>query len=71
MQPSGKAHEVEEISAPELRRSMAEIHIDTLAEEIARVGKLPASEPGKVERLYELSRKQQALLKAQKPGAKA
>jgi DNA primase len=71
MQPSGKAHEVEEISASELRRSMAEIHIDALAGEIARVGKLPASEPGKVERLYELSRKQQALLKAQKPGAKA
>ncbi|MDE2605957.1 MAG: DNA primase [Burkholderiales bacterium] len=71
LQPTGRAHEVEEVDEAALRRSMAAIHLDALAEEIARVGKLPASDSDRVERLYELSRKQKALLEAQKPGAKA
>lgn len=71
MQPSGKAMEVEEISAAALRRAMGEIHVDALAEEITRVNQLPLSDPMRQERLYELSRKQLALLRAQKPGAKA
>lgn len=71
MQPSGKAMEVEEISEAALRRAMGEIHVDALAEEITRVNQLPLSDPMRQERLYELSRKQLALLRAQKPGAKA
>jgi DNA primase len=78
MQPSGRALEIEEIGDAELRRAMNEIHLDAVAEDIERTAKLPASDPGRVERLYELSRKQQALLQqkkalqqAQKPAAKA
>lgn len=71
MQPSGRSLDVEEIGERELRRSMAGIHLDAVAEEITRVAKLPPSEPGKAERLYELSRKQQALLERQKHAAKA
>jgi DNA primase len=71
LQPSGRAFEVEEIGDSDLRRSMTAIHLDAIREEIAQAGRLPASDPGRVERLYELSRKQQALLEAQKPGPKA
>ncbi len=71
MQPSGRAHDVEEVGEPELRRAITLIHLDAVAEEIQRVGKLPASEPGRVERLYELSRRQRALQESQKPQAKA
>jgi DNA primase len=71
MQPSGRAYDFEEIGDPELRRAMTGIQLDSVAEEIARVAKLPASDPGRVELLYKLSRRQQALLEAQKPGTKA
>jgi DNA primase len=71
LQPSSGAHEVEEIGERALRRSMNEIHVDALAEEIARVSQLPASDPGRQERLYDLSRRQFALLKAQKAGSQA
>lgn len=71
MQPSGKAHDFEETGEQELRRAMAGIHLDAVAEEIARVAKLPASDPDRMGRLYDLSRKQQALLEAQKPGPQA
>lgn len=71
LQPSSGAHEVEEIGERALRRSMSEIHSDALAQEIARVSQLPASDPGRQERLYDLSRKQLALLKAQKAGSQA
>ena len=70
MQPSGKAHEVEEAGAAALRRSMAVIHLDALAEEMSRASQLPATDPARMERLYELSRRQKALLEAQKPGGK-
>ncbi len=71
MQPSGKAHDFEEIGEWELRRAMRGIQLDAVAEEIARVAKLPASDPTRQEQLYSLSRKQQALLAAQKAGPKA
>jgi hypothetical protein len=61
---------VEEIGEAELRRSMLAIHLDAVAEEISEVAKLPGSDPGRIERLYQLSRRRQALQEAQKPGAK-
>ena len=63
--------DVEEIGEPEIRRSMIAIHLDAVAGEFARATQLPATDPAKQERLYELSRRQKALLEAQKPGAKA
>jgi DNA primase len=71
MQPSGRAYDVEEIGPDAVRRSMTSIHLDAIAEEIDRVGKLPGTDPTRMERLYELSRKRQALQEAQKPQAKA
>jgi len=71
MQPSGRAYEVEEIGPFELRRSMTAIHLDAVAEEIDRVAKLPGTDPTRMDRLYELSRKRQSLQEAQKPQPKA
>jgi DNA primase len=71
MQPSGRAHEVEEIGADALRRSIMAIHLDAVAAEIDRVGKLPGTDPTRMERLYDLSRKRQALQEPPKPGTKA
>jgi DNA primase len=71
MQPHGRAIEVQDITEPDLRRAMNGIRLDTVAEEIARVSKLPQTDSSKMERLYELSRQQKALLEAQKPVAKA
>jgi DNA primase len=71
MQPSGRAFDVEEIGERELRRAMDGIQLDAIATQIAQVAQLPATDPTRVERLYELSRRQMALLEAQKPGAKS
>ncbi|RYF17942.1 MAG: DNA primase [Comamonadaceae bacterium] len=71
MQPSGKAHDIEEIGERELRRAMTGIHLDAVREEFERANQLPATDPGKMDLLYRLSRKQQALLQAQKPGTQA
>lgn len=70
MQPDGRAIEIEEIGAADLRRAMTGIHLDAVAGEIDRVAKLPQTDPTRVEQLYELSRRQQALLEAQKQAAK-
>jgi DNA primase len=70
MQPHGRAIEVEEVREADLRRAMTGVQLDALAEEIARVNKLPQSDPAKMEQLYELSRRQKALLESQKPGTK-
>jgi DNA primase len=70
MQPHGRAIEVEEIEGRDLKRAILGIRLDALAEEIERVAKLPATDTGKMERLYELSRQQKALLETQKPPAK-
>jgi DNA primase len=45
-----------------VRAAMRGIHLDSVAEEIARVSQLPLSDPARKERLYELSRRQQAIL---------
>jgi hypothetical protein len=47
------------------------IHLDAVAAEIDRVGKLPGTDPTRMERLYDLSRKRQALQEPPKPGTKA
>jgi DNA primase len=61
MQPHGRAIEVEDSGEDDLRRAMGGIQLDALAEEIAQVAKLPQSDPVRMERLYELTRRQQAL----------
>jgi DNA primase len=71
MQPHGRAIEVQDITEADLRRAMTGIHLDAVAGEIARVSQLPQTDSGKMERLYELTRQQKALLEAQKPAAKA
>lgn len=64
MQPAGQAHEVEDIGPADIRKAMLTIHLDAVANEISRVSGLPASDPDRMPRLYELSRKQQALQQA-------
>jgi DNA primase len=61
MQPHGRALEVQEIAEPEVRRAMNGIQLDALTEEMAQVAALPTSDPGKLQRLYDISRRQQAL----------
>jgi DNA primase len=61
MQPEGRALEVEEFGEPDLKRALTGIHLDAVAEEIAAVAKLPQTGPSRMERLYELTKRQQAL----------
>jgi DNA primase len=61
MQPHGRALEVQEIAEGEVRRAMNGIQLDALTEEMAQVAALPPSDPGKLQRLYDISRRQQAL----------
>ncbi|MCM3562271.1 MAG: DNA primase [Hydrogenophaga sp.] len=71
LQPSGQTYEIEELGEDDLRRLMTAIHLDAIADEIGKASQLPASDPQRMERLYELSRRQQALLLAQRPKAQA
>jgi DNA primase len=52
----------EETLERDLRVSLRGLHLDALADEIARTDKLPKTDPARFERLMELSRKQQTLL---------
>ncbi len=61
MQPHGRALEVEEMGDMDIRRAAYGLQQHALNEEMARVSALPASDPGKHERLLELSRRNQAL----------
>jgi DNA primase len=61
MQPHGRALEVQDIDAADVRRAMNGIQLDALNDQMARVASLPPSDPTKLEQLYELSRRQQAL----------
>jgi DNA primase len=70
MQPHGRAIDVEDVPDGDLKKAMNGIHLDAVAEELARVTKLPQTDPGKMERLYELTRRQKALLDQQKPAPK-
>jgi DNA primase len=62
MQPIGRAIEVEDFGERELQKAMVGIHLDAVASEIEQVAKLPQTDPSRTERLYELTRRQQALL---------
>jgi DNA primase len=64
MQPSSGPLEVEDTGERDLQRSMLGIHLDTVAEEIANAAKLPQSDPSRIDRLMQLSRRQQALQRA-------
>jgi DNA primase len=70
LQPDGRALDLEEVTEADLRRAMNGIHLDAVAAEIDRVTRLPQTDPEKIPQLYALSRKQKALLQAQKPPAK-
>ena len=70
LQLDGRALDLEEVTAADLRRAMNGIHLDAVAAEIERVSGLPQSDTEKIPQLYELSRRQKALLEAQKPPAK-
>lgn len=61
MQPEGRALEVEEFGEQELRRAMTGIHLDAVREAIEQAARLPQTDPARMERLYELSKRQQAL----------
>ena len=62
MQPIGRAIEVADFGEEDLRRAMVGIHLDAVALEIEQVARLPQSDPSRTEQLYELTRRQQALL---------
>ncbi|GAB3761500.1 hypothetical protein GCM10028796_11800 [Ramlibacter monticola] len=62
MQPIGRAIEVQDFGEGELRRAMVGIHLDAVAGEIEQAARLPQTDPSRTERLYELTRRQQALL---------
>jgi DNA primase len=64
MQPSTGGTEIEEIGVPELKKAMRGIHLDAVAGEISRADQLPRTDPTRLERLLELSKKQQMLLRA-------
>ncbi len=70
LQPIGRVLDVEEIGDDAVRRAMIGIRLDAVAQEIEQVSRLPATDPDRMERLYDLSRRQKALLEAQKAGAK-
>jgi DNA primase len=61
-QPLNRVVEDIDTTERDLRNSMLEIHIDLLGSEIDETSRLPQSDPGRVERLRELSRRQHALL---------
>jgi len=67
LQPSGRVIEDKETPEEDLRRTMTRLHLGVLEEEIAAANQLPMSDPGRVERLKELSRRQMAVL-SQKAG---
>ena len=61
-QPLSRVVEDIDTSERDLRLSMLEIHLDLVAASIEEASRLPQSDPSRVERLLELSRRQQGLL---------
>ncbi len=61
LQPSGRV--IEDVEAPEedAKKTMKRLHLGVVEEEIAAVNQLPLSDPSRIERLKELSRRQMAL----------
>jgi DNA primase len=69
LQPSGRVVEDKETPEEDVRRTMTRLHLGVIEEEIAAANQLPMSDPNRVERLKELSRRQMAVL-SQKQGAR-
>jgi DNA primase len=61
LQPSGRVVEDTETPEDDLRKTMTRLHLGVIEEEIAVANQLPMSDPVRVERLKELSRKQKAV----------
>jgi DNA primase len=61
LQPSGRVVEDSENPEDDLRRTMKRLHLGVIEEEIAAANQLPMSDPNRVERLKELSRRQMAV----------
>ena len=66
LQPSGRVIEDNETPEEDVRRTMTRLHLGVIEEEIAAANQMPMSDPARVERLKELSRRQMAVL-SQKP----
>jgi hypothetical protein len=62
LQPSGRVVQDTEDPEQDLRSTMKRLHLGVLEEEISAAHQLPMSDPARVERLKELSRRQQAVL---------
>ena len=61
LQPSGRVVEDHENPEEDLKRTMKRLHLGVIEEEIAAANQLPMSDPNRVERLKELSRRQMAV----------
>jgi DNA primase len=61
LQPSGRVIEDTETPEEDLKRTMKRLHLGVIEEEIAAANRLPMSDPNRVERLKELSRRQMAV----------
>jgi DNA primase len=61
LQPSGRVIEDNENPEDDLKRTMKRLHLGLIEEEIATANQLPMSDPNRVERLKELSRRQMAV----------
>ncbi len=61
LQPSGRVIEDAETPEDDLKRTMTRLHLGVIEEEIAAANQLPMSDPSRIERLKELSRRQKAI----------
>ena len=61
LQPSGRVVEDTETPEDDLKRTMTRLHLGVIEEEIALANQLPMSDPGRLERLKELSKRQMAM----------
>jgi DNA primase len=61
LQPSGRVIEDAETPEEDAKKTMKRLHLVVIEEEIAAANQLPMSDPNRVERLKELSRRQMAM----------
>ncbi len=61
LQPSGRVVEDSETPQEDLKRTMIRLHLGVIEEEISAANQLPMSDPARMERLKELSRRQMAV----------
>ena len=69
LQPSGRIVEDSETPEEDLKKTMTRLHLGVIEEEIAIAHQLPMSDPGRLERLKELSRRQMAVQQSQRSGS--